>query len=267
MLDFHNILWVIPGVIFIYFYNRFRPVTAEQQLLIFQAGHILFFLVVIAAFTWLPAELIMEICNNNTDLTKKLMSLIIAISFILILLLSLSKITMIKLICIVFIGIVIWLSAELMMETCNKALTKQLMTLIIAISFTSILLLFAQIESIAKLIFLPVQDNFYKKCVEWENKEILLTLKNGKTYQGLLWKYPDSPKSRHESQTISMVPFKSGYRNNETKEVMEHFYPKYKEYYDLVDMEIIIPRTEIITFGKFSNKTFEHFEDQKSQKE
>jgi len=114
---------------------------------------------------------------------------------------------------------------------------------------------------------ISVYDNFYKKCIEWENKEILLTLKNGKTYQGLLWKYPESPKSRHESQTISMVPFKSGYRSDKTKEVVWNtYYPKYENYFDLVDMEIIIPRTEIITFGKFNNKTFEHFEKQKSKK-
>ena len=29
-------------------------------------------------------------------------------------------------------------------------------------------------------------------------------------------------------------------------------------------MEVIIPRTEIVTFGKFNDKTFEHFEKQKS---
>ena len=172
----------------------------------------LFFLVILAAFTWFPAELIMEACNSDKELAKKLI------------------------------------------------------TLIIALSFTGILLLLAQIESVAKLIFLPVQDNFYKKCVEWENKEILTTLKNGKIYQGLLWKYPESPKSRHESQTISIVPFKSGYRDEKTKEVIWNtYYPEYEGKSDLIDMEIIIPRTEIITFGKFSRKTFEHFEKQKSQ--
>ena len=77
---------------------------------------------------------------------------------------------------------------------------------------------------IARQIFLPVQDNFYKKCVEWENKEVLITLNNGKTYQGLLWKYPESPKSRHESQTISIVPFKSGYRDEKTKKVIWNTY-------------------------------------------
>ncbi len=212
MLDFHNILWVIPGVIFIYFYNKWRPDNKTAMTINLSGWPYLFFLVIIAAFTWFPAELIVEICNSDKELVKKII------------------------------------------------------TLFIALIFTIILLLLAQIELIAKLIFLPVQDNFYKKCVEWENKEVLLTLKNGKTYQGLLWKYPESPKSRHESQTISIVPFKSGYRGEKTKEVnWNTYYPKYEDYYDLVDMEIIIPRTEIITFGKFSRKTFEHFEKQKIQ--
>ncbi|MCZ0931985.1 MAG: hypothetical protein OXJ52_02405 [Oligoflexia bacterium] len=123
------------------------------------------------------------------------------------------------------------------------------------------LFLITQNTFILKWITIPVYDNFYKKCVEWENKEILLTLKNGKTYQGFLWKYPENSKSRHESQTISIVPFKSGYRTNETKEVIWNiYYPKYESYFDLVNMEIIIPRTEIATFGKFSRKTFDHFE-------
>ena len=212
MLDFHNILWVIPGVIFIYFYNKRRPDNITATTINLSGWPYLFFLVIVAAFTWFPAELIMESCNSDKELAKKLI------------------------------------------------------TLIIALGFTGILLLLAQIESVAKLIFLPVQDNFYKKCVEWENREILITLKNGKIYQGLLWKYPESPKSRHESQTISIVPFKSGYRDEKTKEVIWNtYYPEYEGKSDLIDMEIIIPRTEIITFGKFSSKTFEHFEKQKPQ--
>ncbi len=166
---------------------------------------------------------------------------------------------------LVLIATLTWLPAELIMETCSlEGLKKKLFILLIAsLIFTPALLLLAQIEFIAKWIFLPVQDNFYKKCIEWDNKEVVMTLKNGKTYQGLLWKYPENPKSRHESQTISIVPFKSGYRKKETKEVVWNtYYPKYENHSDLIDMEVIIPRTEIITFRKFSRKTFEHFENQ-----
>lgn len=209
MLDFHNILWVIPGVIFIYFYNKCRPDNIMATAINLSGWPYLFFLVIIAAFTWFPAELIMEVCKDDKELSTKLI------------------------------------------------------TLVIALAFTVILLLLAQIESIAKLIFLPVQDNFYKKCIEWENKEIFITLKNEKAYHCLLWKYPENPKSRHESQTISIIPYKSGYRDEKTKKVIWNtYYPEYRDKSDLVDMEVIIPRTEIITFGKFSKRTFEHFENQ-----
>ena len=233
MLDFHNILWVIPGVIFIYFYNKFRPTEATATAINLSGWPYLFLLAFIAALTWFPAELIVEwFYNGKVDPILH----------------SETSINLVK------------------ESLGNKISTKKGITLVISIILVSILLWITQWPIIARQIFSPVQDNFYKKCIEWENKEILLTLKSGKTYQGLLWKYPDSPKSRHESQTISMVPFKSGYRNNETKEVIWNtYYPKYENYYDLVDMEIIIPRTEIITFGKFSSKTFEHFEKQKPQ--
>ena len=47
---------------------------------------------------------------------------------------------------------------------------------------------------------------------------MLLTLKNGKAYIGILWKYPEHPKSRYESQTISIIPLRSGYREKEKNE-------------------------------------------------
>ena len=208
MFDFHNFLWVIPGVIFIHFYNKRRPNEAIDL----SGWPYLFFLVFIAAFTWIPSERIISHLFEKTSLLHILS------------------------------------------------------TIFVSLIFSGVLFLIIQKRSILKWITIPIYDNFYKKCVEWENKEILITLKNGKTYQGLLWKYPESPKSRHESQTISIVPFKSGYRTDEKKEVIWNtYYPKYEGYSDLVDMEIIIPRTEIITFGKFSSKTFEHFEKQKSK--
>lgn len=204
MFDFYNFLWVIPGLFFIHFYNKRRPSEAIDL----SGWPYLFLLVIIAAFTWLPAE---------------------------------------------------WISFQLF----GKKLT--LVTIFISLFISFVLFLIIRIPFIAQQIFLPVHDNFHRKCIEWENKEILLSLRNGKTYQGILWKYPDSPKSRYESQTISIVPFKSGYRDNNTKKVVWNTdYPQYEKYSQFVDMEAIIPRSEIIIFGKFSNRTFKHFEKHKS---
>ena len=64
---------------------------------------------------------------------------------------------------------------------------------------------------------------------------------------------------------VAIIPFKSGYRDEKTKEVVWNtYYPEYKNKSHLVDMETIIPRSEIINFGKFSKETFKHFEKQHS---
>ena len=201
MLNLENILWVIPGVIFIHFYNRRRP----HEVISLSGWPYIFFLVVIAAFTWLPSELITTQFLKESD---PLQNLVI---------------------------------------------------LLTSIFFSVILFLIAQKETIGKWIHIPIYDNFYKKCLEWKNKFVLLILRNGKTYIGILWKYPENPKARHESQTVSIVPFKSGYRAEDTKKITWNIdYPEYKNKSQFIDMEIIIPRTEIITFGKFNKKVFEH---------
>ncbi len=215
MLELHNVLWVIPGVVFIHLYNKRRPDDAISL----SGWPYLFFLVVIATLTWLPAEFIVK-----SD----------------------------------------FLSIKTFFVS-NTGVNEKTIILLIAIICAFMWFLFTQWGAVSRWIFSPAYDNFYKKCIEWENKEILLTLKNEKTYHCLLWKYPENPKSRHESQTISIIPYKSGYRDEKTKKVVwNNYYPEYQDKSDLVNMEVIIPRTEIITFGKFSKRTFEHFEKQQS---
>ena len=207
MLDLHNILWVVPGVVFINFYNRRRP----SESIMLSGWPYLFFLVVIAALSWLPSEWIMLKASGWTDA-----------------------------------------------EISNPA--KQAGTLIISLIVTFFWVLISQWEPIANIIFAPAQDNFYRKCIEWENQAILLTLKNSKIYIGVLWKFSENPKSRHESQTISIIPMKSGYRDKNTKKAIWN--TDYKEAQDkahLIDMEVIIPRSEIVTFRKFKEEVFDYF--------
>ena len=214
MLNLQNILWVIPGVVFIYLYNRRRPNDAISL----SGWPYIFFLVIIAALTWLPVE-----CLYKSD----------------------------------FFNIKTFFET---FDITKNTLIEDSFILLIAVIFSIILFLIAQNEKITNLIFPSTYDNFYKKCVEWENEEILLTLKNGKVYYGVLWKYPENPKSRHESQTISIAPCISGYRDEVTKKVIWNtYYPEYKDKKNLIDREIIIPRSEIITFGKFNKEVFNHF--------
>ena len=172
---------------------------------------------------------------------------------------------------VVVIAFLSWLPAEFVVtqftwndyteaSEVSKKLVQITVIALISIFFSVIWLLLTQIEFIANLIFSPFHDNFYKKCIEWAYTEVFLNLKTGKVYRGLLWKYPENPNSRCESQTISIVPFHSGYRDDKTKEVIWNIhYPEYEEIQHFFDMEVIIPRSEIVTFGKFSIRTFEHF--------
>ena len=214
MLNLHNILWVIPGVVFIYFYNRRRP----NDTISLDGWPYIFFLVIIATLTWLPAE-----CLYRAD----------------------------------FFNMKIFFER---FDITENTLIEDTFILLIAVIFSIILFLIAQNKRISNWIFPSAHDNFYKKCVEWENKEILLTLRNGKAYHAILWKYPENPKSRHESQTLSIAPFISGYRDEATKKVIWNTrYPKYENEINFIDREIIIPRSEIITFGKFNKEVFNHF--------
>ncbi|MDE0151324.1 MAG: hypothetical protein OXK80_02350 [Bdellovibrionales bacterium] len=108
--------------------------------------------------------------------------------------------------------------------------------------------------------FLPqIEDNFYDKCTKWHKKAVLLTLKNGKVYVGVLSKYPDNPNLRYESQTIFIIPSFSGYREQEKKRIeWTTHYPTGTPY---ADMELIIPRSEIVTFCKFNQEAHNYFEE------
>ncbi len=233
MLDLYCILWVIPGVIFIHLYNRKRPVKYEVAINL-SGWPLIFALTIIATLTWLPAELVSQKIFESLkthNWTKVLFT---------------------------------WSST--LASDVNQDTIKQIQTLLISIVFSFILLLLVQIGLFARIIFPPVYDNFYRKCVEWENKAIILTLKNGKAYIGILWKYPENPKSRYESQTISIIPLQSGYREKEKQRVeWTTYYPYEFDPLALDSMETIIPRHEILTFGKFNIIAYKHFEKLKSQ--
>ena len=182
----------------------------------------IFTLVLIAALTWFPAEWIMfkSLCSGEE-----------ACSFI---------------------------------EICSKKIpvsvfSQKLIILLMSVIFSIILFLLVQAEWIGKMILPVVYNYFYTKCIEWKRKPILLTLKNGKAYIGILWAYPDNPRDRYESQTISIIPMQSGYRENEKKRIIWTTYYPHEEP-NFQGVEIIIPRSEIMTFRKFNLSVYKHFE-------
>ena len=117
-------------------------------------------------------------------------------------------------------------------------------------------LLFTSWGWLAKFVFLPVYDVFFINCVNWEKKPVIIGLKNDKIYIGVLLKYPENPRSRYESQMISIYPLRSGGRDQKTKQV--EWGVKYPS--DIKgNCEIVIPRSEIVTFGIFNEETFKYF--------
>ena len=92
MLNLETVLWVIPGVIFIHLYNKRRP----HEVISLSGWSYLFFLVVIAAFTWLPAQWITDQFLKKSDSLQSLISLLASIFFSIILFFITQKEAIVK---------------------------------------------------------------------------------------------------------------------------------------------------------------------------
>ena len=212
MLNLEDILWVIPGVYFVYIYNRRRP----NEIISLTGWSYLFLIVFVAVFTWMPAE-----------------------------------------------GIVNWIGQYSLFKS---GILKTIITVMISIILSSLLFLIIMIEKIFRLISFSIYDNFHKKCIECENKLVLLTLKNRKTYIGILRKYPENTRSSFESQSVSIIPFISGYRKSETNIIdwnIEYLKERLDNEMEIIskldETEILIPRSEIITLRKYNKEIFDQF--------
>ena len=200
MLSLENILWVIPGIIFIFGYNRLR----QDGRIDLSGWPYVFFLVLIAAITWLPAE---RLITNY--------------------------------------------------PSCFTFASKTDSTLLVSIFFSFLLLVLVRFTPLYQ-IFPIYYDDFYLKCVELDCELVLLTLKDGKAYIGILWKYTTGSMEKYESQTISIIPLQSGFRREDKTIDWNIYYPQYQANED-DDMEMIIPRSEIVTFAKFNPEVHEYF--------
>ena len=200
MLSIENILWVIPGVVFIFLYNRLRSLERSSL----SGWPYVFLLVLIATITWLPAE---------------------------------------------------WIVKKYFCFEYNRCLT-----IVLSIVFSIFYFLIIKYTFIQKLLGEAECDNFFLKCIELEKELIFLTLKNDKVYIGILWKYPEAPWSKYESQIISIIPLQSGFRRQDRIIKWNIYYPEYENHKDFSSMETLISRSEIVTFGKFNKKVHEHFQ-------
>ena len=215
MLEIYNILWVVPGVIFVSIYNRSRPGQAINLL----GWPYIFSLVILSVVTWFPAEFLSQFFS---------------------------------------------IEIEVLNSTQNKLLNISVV-LGFSVIFTFFWLLIFQWGWFAKLILPAVYDDFYTQCLEWRKKPILVTLKNGKAYVGLLWKSTKNPRANYETQTITILPLKSGYREMDKKRIMWTTNYPYDDKLHGNDMEMILPRSEIITFGKFNEHAHQYFESLKQE--
>ena len=166
---------------------------------------------------------------------------------------------------LVIMAVVLWLPTSILInKTDIPELWQNFIISLVSGSLAFLLaLLLTYWERLSKIVFLPVYDVFFINCIKWENKPIIINLKNDKIYIGILLKYPENPKSRHESQMISIFPLRSGGRDQKSKEVVWG-----AEYPDSIqeNCEITIPRSEIITFGIFNEDTFTYFYNQTQSK-
>ncbi len=115
-----------------------------------------------------------------------------------------------------------------------------------------------------------VRDEFYNKCSDCWKMLVMLTMKNGKAYLGFLWKYAENHSADHALQVVSVVPFKSGYIEENGVINWNQFYPEYlkdqsRKDKELNEAEVLIPRSEIVTLRKYSPKLERHFDNKQNK--
>ena len=199
MLTLDNILWVIPGVTFVFLYNILRPSGSIQL----SGWPYIFLLVFIAFLTWLPAEWL--VTGNDYD---------------------------------------------------KSSIPEKWFIVCLSILFSCVLLLLFKRTPLFYRIHFDGYDDFCFKCIGLENSSILLTLKNGKAYIGILWKYPEDPTEKYELQTISIIPLKSGFRREDKTIDWNTYYPHKDPKNEVV---MLFPRSEIVNFAEFNPEVHEHF--------
>ena len=287
MLNIENILWVIPGLVFILLHNKNRSLKSINL----NGWPYIFFLVVIAAFTWIPANLILKNCEDAIGVVIVGLLILFSGKYVL----EKSKNVFISLAVIVVISIVLYVISNYGNRTLvlceyikdERALgLRDFALVILSVLFAILLYILNSIRLITSWLIPESKDNFYRKCIGWEKEIVVLILKNESVYKGILWKYPENPQSSYEFQALSIIPLQIGYIHPDTKKI-QWTTDYYNRYFDspevkerleqwfrnclkrpksfqerlekrlerfLEKRELVIPRSEVVIFKRFDEK-------------
>ena len=224
MLELHNLLWVVPGLIFV---NTYNNQTRGLDSINLSGWPYIFILVLAAVPTWYPSQMMASILLSSPEVDvsgddqRMLMS---------------GREFMQN-----FIALV-----------CSSALATGLARLLVAWHW------------LKKFIVPLSTDAFINYCRQLEGALVMLALKNDKVYIGILKKYPENTSDRHELQSIFIRPVVSGYRVRETKKLIFNtsYYEKKTDdshpMTPIASIDVAIPRSEIVTLGPFDKKIFNH---------
>ena len=233
-LGLDSLLWVLPGICFLFAYHRLRDVEALD----FSGWSYVFFIVFVGAITILPIQWLFDEKYSTSPSASVLLVSVIT-GFILPFI--------IKYIFIPFV---------------NKMDTEP--NFFMPSSFWSIVYFFFPLEN---------RDKFIKNCIDYEGLAVLITvdepilLKNTNThsniestvYFGFLIEFPYVATQSIDSQVIRILPLLTGYRyikdNKKSNEEKLQWIKKYTPNED--SQGIIIPRSKIIHFCLYDTEQHE----------
>ena len=232
-LSLETLLWVLPGICFLFAYQRLRDVESVD----FTGWGYVFFIVLIGVITILPIQWLF-----NESPSKPLSFRVLFIS-------SIAAFLLPFIIKLIFIPFVDRLDKE--------------PNFFVPSFFWSMIYFFYPLEN---------RDKFIKNCIEYEGEAVLITVdepmllietsKNkicnieSTVYLGILTEFPYIATHSIDSQVLRILPLLTGYRYVEQQEKEEKGQKKKKEKekiqwtkkYELNEKSsgIIIPRSKII---------------------
>ena len=225
-LTLESLLWVIPGICFLFTYHRLRDVESLE----FSNWSYVFFIVLIGAVTILPVKYFLDPDSNELSITVLILSSLISL--------------------------VLPFTIKLIFNPFVEKLEQE-PNFFIPSFFWSLIYFFFPLEN---------RDKFIKNCIESEGEAVLVTIdesiliknqnkeetKHTKSiiFLGILIEFPYVATSSIDSQVIRILPLLRGYSYIENKEEKIEWINH--QYDPQEDSEgLIIPRTKIINFSAY----------------